>query len=95
LDVLYKFLPWLGAGIRGDRVVPTSKDSGETFHVIAPRLMFKSDWQSRETITLIYAKWFYGPRSHPEGSSSTAGQPGEFLGKIDDQLIALNVNIWW
>ncbi len=90
LDVLYKFFPWLGAGVRGDRVVPTSLDSGETFHVIAPRLVFRSDWQSREQITLLYAKWFYGSRSHPEASQSTSAS-----GKIDDQLIALNVNIWW
>ena len=89
LDALYKFLPWLGAGIRGDRVVPTSRDSGETFHVIAPRLVFRTDWQSRETITLLYAKWFYGPRSHPEASASMTPD------KIDDQLLALNVNMWW
>ncbi len=90
LDVLYKLLPWLSAGIRGDRVVPTSRDDGETFHVLAPRLVFKTDWQSREAVSLMYAKWFYGPRSHPEASSST-----EASGKIDDQLIALNVNMWW
>ncbi|MES1158140.1 MAG: hypothetical protein ABUL67_03470 [Haliangium ochraceum] len=102
LDVLYKFLPWLGAGLRGDRVAPTSRDSGETFHVIAPRLMWKSDWQSRETITLVYAKWFYGPRSHPEASSSTVapgqggtGGTGGLLDRIDDQLVALNVSMWW
>jgi hypothetical protein len=89
LDALYKLLPWFAVGIRGDRVVPTSRDSGETFHVIAPRLVLKTDWQSRETVTLLYAKWFHGPRTHPEASSSTAPD------KIDDQLIALNVTMWW
>jgi hypothetical protein len=100
MDVLYKFLPWLGAGIRGDRVVPTSLDSEETFHVISPRLVFRTDWQSRETVTLLYAKWFHGNTTHPEASSSLIGNgvsptPVADLGKIDDQLIALNVNIWW
>ena len=25
------------------------------------------DWGSRDNIQLIYAKWFYGPHTHPEG----------------------------
>jgi hypothetical protein len=75
--------------MRADRVVPNSKDSEETFHVLAPRLVFRTNWQSRETITLLYAKWLYGPHTHPEASSITPGD------RLDDQLFALNVQIWW
>jgi hypothetical protein len=89
LDVLYKLLPYLSAGVRGDRVVPNSRDSGETFHVIATRLVFKTDWQSREAVTLLYARWFYGPDSHPEASANVAPE------RIDDQLLSLNVSMWW
>jgi hypothetical protein len=89
LDVLYKLLPYLSAGVRGDRVVPNSRDSGETFHVLATRLVFKTDWQSRESVTLLYARWFYGPDSHPEASASVAPD------RIDDQLLSLNVSMWW
>jgi len=89
LDVLYKFLPYLSAGVRGDRVVPNSRDSGETFHVVAARLVFKTDWQSRESVTLLYARWFYGPDSHPEASANLAPD------RIDDQLLSLNVSMWW
>jgi hypothetical protein len=88
-DLLYTFLPYMAVGFRADRVVPNSKDSDETFHVISPRLVFKSDWGSRDTITLSYAKWFYGPHSHSDGSSV---QPGD---RLDDQLFALNVQMWW
>ena len=88
-DVLYTFSPYMGVGLRGDRVVPNSKDSQETFHVIAPRLVFRSNWSSREAITLIYAKWFYGPHTHPEASAITPGD------RLDDQLFALNVQMWW
>jgi hypothetical protein len=89
LDVLYTFLPYMGVGLRADRVMPSSKDADESFEVIAPRLVFKSDWTSRDTITLLYAKWFYGPHSHPEGSSVTPGD------RLDDQLFALDAQIWW
>jgi hypothetical protein len=89
LDVLYTFLPYVGVGMRADRVVPTSKDSEETFHVLAPRLVFRTGWNSHEAITLLYAKWFYGPHTHAEASSVL--QPD----RRDDQLFALNVNLWW
>jgi hypothetical protein len=88
-DLLYTFLPFMAAGFRTDVVVPNAHDSGETFAVIAPRLIFKSDWNSRDTVSLIYGKWFYGPRSHPEANSITPGD------RLDDQLFALNVQMWW
>jgi hypothetical protein len=88
IDGLYTFQRYVSAGLRVDRVVPSSKDSSETFHVVAARVIFKTDWQSRENLTLLYAKWFYGEHSHPE--YSVLQRPW-----LDDQLIALNVNMWW
>jgi len=92
VDALYAFLPYMAAGARVDHVVPNSKDSSETFNVLATRLVFKTNWQSRESIMLLYAKWFYGANTHPEYSSLTNSLP---LVRLDDQLIALNVNIYW
>ena len=92
IDALYAFSKYVSAGARVDRVVPNSKDSSESFEVLAGRLVFKTDWQSRESIMLLYAKWFYGPNTHPEYSSLTSSLP---LPRLDDQLIALNVNMWW
>ena len=82
---------YMAAGLRFDRVVPNSKDSSETFHVLAARLVFKTDWQSRESIMLLYAKWFYGPNTHPEATAPSTLR----LPRLDDQLIAVNVNMWW
>jgi hypothetical protein len=90
IEGIYTFFSWMGAGLRVDRVAPTSKDAGETYHVLASRLIFKSGWGSRDNIQIIYAKWFYGPRTHPEASSTVASDIG-----LDDQLIAVNVNMWW
>jgi len=80
----------MSAAVRFDRVAPNSKDPGETFHVLASRLIFRTDWQSRGALTLLYAKWFYGPRSHNEASSIVPSDVG-----LDSQVIALNVNMWW
>jgi hypothetical protein len=88
LDLLYQLLPWFSLGGRFDRVMPNSKDSDETFHVLAGRLVFKTDWSSRETLSLIGARWFYGPQTHAEYASLT--RPW-----LDQWLVAANVNLWW
>ncbi len=88
-DLLYTFLPFMGIGFRADVVVPNSHDLKETFVVLAPRLVFKSDWSSRDTVTLLYGRWFYGPDSHPEASSITSGD------RLDSQLFALNAQMYW
>jgi hypothetical protein len=90
LDALYTLAPWFGAGVRVDRVDPTNKDPEQTFWVLAPRIVFKTNWMAREALMLMYAKWFYGSNTHPEASSIVATD-----GRLDDQLIALNVNVWW
>ena len=90
VESIYTFCSWMGAALRVDRVAPNSKDSEETFYVLAPRLVFRTNWVSRETISIIYGKWFYGPHSHGEAGSSVTGDVG-----FDDQLIAFNVNMWW
>ncbi len=90
-DVLYACLSWLRVGVRLDRVAPTSKDADETFYVLAPRVVLKRSWNSREEINLIYGKWFYGPHSHPEASGLVSSSGA----RLDDQLVALNVNLYW
>ncbi|HEY4013061.1 MAG TPA: hypothetical protein VGM06_06970 [Polyangiaceae bacterium] len=89
VDLLYTFLPYMGVGFRVDRVMPNSKDESEDFFVLSPRLVFKTDWLSHDTITLSYGKWFYGADSHPEASTVTPGD------RLDDQLFALNAQIYW
>jgi hypothetical protein len=88
LDLLYILNSWMGVALRVDRVAPNSRDSEETFHVVAPRLVFKTNWTSRENISVMYAKWFYGTDTH--GEFSVPRVP-----RLDDQLFALNVNMGW
>jgi hypothetical protein len=88
-DLLYTFLPFMGAGIRADAVVPSSHDSDQTFYVVSPRLVFKSDWNSRDTITVLYGKWFLGSNTHPEAGQIVRSD------RLDDQLFAINAQIWW
>lgn len=87
VNALYTFSPYMAAGVRVDRVVPDSHDSEQTFHVLTPRLQFKAGWNSHEAVTLQYVKWFYGDR--------TRGDNNTPLYLLDDQVVALNFNMWW
>lgn len=88
-NALYTFLSFLGVGGRFDTIVPNSKEPEETFHSLAARIQFKTDWNSREAINLHYVKWFYGPRTR-----SDANYP-RLRDELDDQLFGLNFNMWW
>jgi hypothetical protein len=92
LESIYTIRSWVAVALRADRVAPNSKDKNlsETFYVLAPRVVFRTSWVSRESISIIYGRWFYGPGSHPEASSLLAEDVS-----LDKHLIAFNVNMWW
>jgi hypothetical protein len=85
----WRWLAWLQLSARYDHVAPNSKDLQESFDVISPKLMFKSDWLSHETVTLSYTRWFYGAHTHAEF-------PNDFSrGQLDDAMYALTFGLWW
>jgi hypothetical protein len=89
LDALYTLIRYLGVGCRFDTVVPNSKDMDETYYVLAPRIQLKTDWTSREAINIMYARWFYGSKTRNEGTGERTPE------RLDNQLLALNFNLWW
>lgn len=89
VDVMYTFSRYVGVGARFDQVSPNSKDTRENFQVLAPRIQFKTDWTSRDTFNLLYAKWFYGPMTRLEGTGERTPS------QIDDSFFGFSVNMWW
>ena len=89
-EVTYRPLPVVrDVSGRYDHVAPNSKDSEETFHVISPKLIFRSNWNSHEHVTLSYTRWFYGASHQGEA-------PNDFTHEeLDDQMFALNFGMWW
>ncbi len=88
-EVTYRFLPWVGISGRYDHVMPNSKDEEESFDVISPKLLFKTDWNSHEQITVSYTKWFYGENTHAEFPLEMP------RAELDDQMFALHFGMWW
>jgi hypothetical protein len=88
-EVTYRPLSWFALSGRADRVAPNSKDSDETFHVISPKLIFRSNWNSHEHVTLSYTRWFYGPHTKGEADNDYKHE------ELDNQMFALNFGMWW
>ncbi|HVZ74997.1 MAG TPA: hypothetical protein VHJ20_21595 [Polyangia bacterium] len=88
-EVTWRWLRWLAFSARADRVAPNSKDKQESFTVISPKILIKSDWLSHETVTLAYTRWFYGEHTHAEF-------PNDFTrGQLDTDMFALTFGLWW
>jgi hypothetical protein len=88
-EVTYRWLSWLTLTMRADRVAPNSKDPEESFTVISPKILLKSDWLSHETVTLAYTRWWYGAHTHSEF-------PNDFTrGQLDTDMFALTFGLWW
>ena len=61
-DIVYAPIPWLALGFRVDHVRPHSKRSGQTFTVLGPRLIFRSNFATHEEIELGYTYYAYNQR---------------------------------
>ena len=88
-EATYRFAPWVAASFRADRVVPDSKDMKQSFYVISPKLIFKSNWLSHEQVTLAYSKWFLGDDTFAEFPSDYTRN------QLDDQMWSLTFGMWF
>ena len=88
-EVTYRFFPWLAISGRYDHVAPNSKDLQESFDVISPKIILKSDWLSHEQVTLSYTRWLYGTHTHAEF-------PDDFVrSQLDNEMYALTCGMWF
>jgi hypothetical protein len=91
-ETTYSLLPWLAASFRADYVSPDTRNWGRSFAVLSPKLIFRTDWQTREALTLQYAGYLLGDAVVVQGDSrlynTTSGNP-------DKHLLALYGTMWW
>jgi len=88
-ELTWRWQRWLAFTGRVDRVIPNSKDPLESFTVICPRILLKTDWLSHETVTIAYTRWFYGAHTHTEFPN--AYSPGQ----LDEQMLSLTFGLWF
>jgi hypothetical protein len=92
LESAYGFLPWLAASLRLDRVEPNVNDSRQSFSVVSPRLIFRSNWQAHDQVVLQYSHWFNG-----SGVFVRSGYPAAYDPTIhpDENVVSLSASMWW
>jgi hypothetical protein len=66
-DLLVQALPGVSPALRFDQVSPDGNFSEQAFGVVSPRIEFKTDWVSRERITIQYSRYFYNVRECDSG----------------------------
>lgn len=88
----YTLTSWFAFGGRVDHVSPQSEFKERDFDIVSPRLIFRSDWQSRDQVVLQYSHFFY--RKHPLVRD---GYPAVDNPNInpDADMVSLSANMWW
>jgi len=88
----YALLPWLATSLRLDRVEPNSNDSRQSFSIVSPRLIFRSNWQAHDQVVLQYSHWFNG-----SGVIVRNGYPPVDDPTIhpDEDVLSLSATMWW
>lgn len=88
----YSALSWLAFSGRYDRVVADTKDASKTFAVITPRLIFRSDYNSQDQVTIQYSHWFDG-----SGVAVRSGYPPKEDPALlpDADTFSITGSMWW
>ena len=76
----HKTTPWSRSGNPGG--------SDLSFSQLTGRVVFKTEFLTHETITLLYAHYFLGRAAYP-------AFPYEWVAKADADAVSLAATLWW
>jgi hypothetical protein len=88
---IYSCLSWFAPSLRLDHVMQELGNSSKSFFVASPRLVFRSDWTSRESLTLQYS-------GYVTGKQVTAQGDGRLMIKDappDKHFLTVYGTLWW
>jgi hypothetical protein len=71
-DIQYHATPSITAALRFDRLQPNSEIPEQSFAILSPRLVFASNWVTREQLTFQYSRYIYNQRECPASAASPA-----------------------
>jgi hypothetical protein len=91
-EVTYNFSRWLAASFRFDAIAQDLKDIDESSTVLTPRLIFHSNWQSRDQVVLQYQKWINGSQVYVRTGTPPVYDP---LINPDQDVVSLSASMWW
>lgn len=91
-ELYYSILPWFALSGRFDAVLPNLANAEQNFFVLSPKVVFRSGWDSRATLTLQYSGYLIGDDVLVRGDERLLNNP---TGDPDRHMLALYGTIWW
>ena len=91
-EITYSFAKYVAVSGRFDHVKPDLDEPSRSFAVFSPKVVFRTDWKTRETLTLQYATYFLGSNVRVEGDERLMDNPS---GPPDKHLFAVYGTMWW
>ena len=91
---------WFGVGVRGDFVNPDTRLDAESFGVLAPRLIFRTNLLAHAQITVQYSHYWNGSYVLAAQSISTIGSrniaaPNTGLYPLDTDVFGVKATMVW
>ena len=71
---------------------PQSEFADRSFSIVSPRLIFRSDWQSRDQVVLQYSKFLYGDKPLVKSGYPLVDDPDL---NPDADMLSISANMWW
>ncbi len=93
IEGIYSFSKYVLATLRLDAVHPDLDEDDQTFHAITPRLIFRSDWQARETVGIQYTGYLFEEDAVPiNGDTRLVNTNSQ---NPDQHMFALFATMYW
>lgn len=91
----YNIASWLSVSGRFDHVRPNAPgypNETTAFNIISPRIMFHTDWQSRDELAIQYSHFMYGKNVIVERGYPAKDDPSAIP---DRNVVMLSGTFWW
>jgi hypothetical protein len=91
-ELVYSMTKHLATSVRADHVMPYLDDSSRNFAVISPKIILRSDWVTRESLTIQYAGYLLNDNVEVKGDNRLVNIAS---GNPDKHLVAIYGTMWW
>ncbi len=91
-EVGYSLLPWFAVSGRFDQVQPNIVEAEQTYSILSPRMIFRTDWQSRDQVVLQYSHYMNGEDVVVRSGTPAVDDPSI---NPDTEVVSLSATMWW
>ncbi len=91
-ELTYSALSFLALSARYDQVQPDGDDKKQTFSILSPRLILRSDYNAQDQVVIQYSHYFYGSNVIVNGGYPARPDPAI---DPDKDVVSLTASMWW